>query len=49
MASLVILDGKLAKLPQKKQIQCSYFLIETISASEVRVTNGNNKPTLAFY
>ncbi|BBI93033.1 type IV pilus biogenesis protein PilP [Serratia symbiotica] len=49
MARLVLSDGKRAELRQGEQIPGTRFLIETISAREVRVADGNDKRTLAFY
>nr|WP_290608173.1 type IV pilus biogenesis protein PilP [Arsenophonus sp. ENCA] len=49
MALLVLSDGKRAELRQGEQIPGTRFLIETISAREVRVADGNDKRTLAFY
>lgn len=49
MARLVLFDGKRAELRQGEQIPGTRFLVEAISAREVRVADGNDKRTLAFY
>lgn len=47
MARLVLFDGKRAELRQGEQIPGSRFLIETISAREVRVAGPKLKKTLS--
>ncbi|HGJ5864820.1 type IV pilus biogenesis protein PilP [Arsenophonus nasoniae] len=49
MARLVLSDGKRAELRQGEQIPGTRLRVETISAREVWVADGNDKRTLAFY
>lgn len=49
MARLALSDGKRAELRQGEQIPGTRFWVEVINAREVRVSDGNDKRTLAFY